>query len=214
MSEAQKTESPKKNRRSVIYSIGKFLASVLFKTFLPVRYHDKERLNLEPPCVLIGNHYSMFDPVIMGVGVKKHQVRFIGKKELWNNKLVAALFNSMHMIPVDRHNSDMEAMRACMRVTREGNILGIFPEGTRHHKGLMEELESGVALIALRSRVPLIPVYIAGKVRLFRRLHVYVGEPIPTEDLREQGVNKETCELLLKRITETYARMHEAHTRA
>lgn len=214
MSEVKTKEQAPKKKWSAIYAAGKFLAGILFSTFLPVKYHHKERLGVEPPYVVISNHNSMFDPVIIGAAVKKHQIRFIGKKELWKNKLVAALFNNMNMIPVDRHNSDMEAMRACMRVTREGNILGIFPEGTRHHKGLMEELESGVGLIALRSCVPLIPVYIAGKVKLFRRLHVYVGEPIPTEDLREQGVNRETCELLLRRITETYAQMHEAHTKA
>ena len=214
MSEAQKKAPEKKAKKSLLYAVAKPIAALLFKTFLPVKFHNREGLNGEPPFVLIGNHTSLMDPVIMGVGVKKHQVRFIGKKELWKNKLVGAAFNSMNMIPVDRHNSDMEAMRACMRVTREGNILGIFPEGTRHHKGLMEEIESGVALIALRSRVPVIPVYISGKVALFRTLHVYVGDPIPTEDLREQGVNKETCDLLLTRITQTYARMHEAHTKA
>jgi len=96
-----------------------------------------------------------------------------------------------------------------MKVTRDGEILGIFPEGTRHHNGVMEELESGVGLIALRSRVPLIPLYITGKLKLFRRLHVYVGEPIVTEDLREQGVNKETCDMLLKRITSCYADMQK-----
>ena len=152
MSEAQKKAPEKKAKKSLLYAVAKPIAALLFKTFLPVKFHNREGLNGEPPFVLIGNHTSLMDPVIMGVGVKKHQVRFIGKKELWKNKLVGAAFNSMNMIPVDRHNSDMEAMRACMRVTREGNILGIFPEGTRHHKGLMEEIESGVALIALRSR--------------------------------------------------------------
>ena len=131
------------------------------------------------------------------------------KKELCKNKEIAALFRNLRMIPVDRHNSDMEAMRACMKVTRDGEILGIFPEGTRHHNGVMEELESGVGLIALRGRVPLIPMYITGKLKLFRRLHVYVGEPIVTEDLREQGVNKETCDMLLKRITSCYADMQK-----
>ncbi len=63
----------------------------------------------------------------------------------------------LHMIPVDRHHSDMEAMRACLRVTKAGGVLGIFPEGTRHKEGIMEHIESGVALIALRSGVPLIP---------------------------------------------------------
>lgn len=215
MSEAaKKPQEPKKVKRSWIYSVAKPIAALLFKTFLPVKYHGKERLGVQPPYILIGNHNSLFDPVIMGVAVPKHQVRFIGKKELWKNRIVAWIFNNMNMIPVDRHNSDMEAMRACMRVTKEGGILGIFPEGTRHHEGLMTEMESGIGLIALRSRVPVIPVYIAGKVGLFRRLHVYIGEPIPTEDLREQGVNRESCTLFMERITATYAAMHEAHTKA
>lgn len=208
---APKKTAPAPAKRSMIYAVLKPIAVLLFKTFLPVKYHHRERLQNDPPYIMIGNHTSLFDPVIMGVGVKKHQVRFIGKKELWKNRFVAWAFNNMNMIPVDRHNSDMEAMRACMRVTKEGGILGIFPEGTRYHEGLMTEMESGIGLIALRSRVPLIPVYIAGKVGLFRRLHVYVGEAIPTEDLREEGVNRETCELLMQRITETYAALHQAH---
>lgn len=214
MSEAQKKPAQQETKRSLIYTIAKPVAALLLKTFLPVKYHDVEKLNIEAPYIVIGNHLSLMDPVVIGVGIRKHQIRFIGKKELWKNKLVAAIFNNMNMIPVDRHNSDMEAMRACMRVTREGGVLGIFPEGTRHHKGLMEELESGVGLIALRSRVPVVSVYISGKLGLFRPLHVYVGDPIPTEDLREQGVNKESCELFLKRITQTYAELAKARPMA
>ncbi len=216
MSEAAKKPAaqPQVNKDSLLYAIAKPILSLLLKTILPVKFHNRERLAQDPPYIVIANHSSMLDPVIIGVGVIGHQVRFIGKKELTKNKLAAWLFKQLRMIPVDRHNSDMEAMRACMRVTKEGGILGIFPEGTRHHEGLMTEMESGIGLIALRSRVPLMPVYITGKLKLFRRLHVYVGEAIPTEDLREEGVNRETCEKLMQRITQTYAAMQEAHTKA
>ena len=216
MSEAAKKPSaqPQTNKDSLLYAIAKPIVSLLLKNILPVKFHNRERLAQDPPYIVIANHSSMLDPVIIGVGVIGHQVRFIGKKELTKNKLAAWLFKQLRMIPVDRHNSDMEAMRACMRVTKEGGILGIFPEGTRHHEGLMTEMESGIGLIALRSRVPLMPVYITGKLKLFRRLHVYVGEAIPTEDLREEGVNRETCEKLMQRITQTYAAMQEAHTKA
>ena len=161
----------------------------------------------------MANHTTMLDPFMMAVAIPKYQIRFIGKKELWKIKPFAWFANSIRAIPVDRHNTDMEAMRACMRVTREGHVLGIFPEGTRHHKGLMTELESGVAMIALRSKVPLVPVYIAGKLGLFRTLHVYVGKPILMDDLREQGINTETCQMLLGRITETYAALDAGHTK-
>ena len=60
-------------------------------------------------------------------------------------------------------------------------------------------------MIALRAKVPLVPVYIAGRLRLFRRLHVYVGKPIMMDDLQEMGVNTDSCKLLLGRITQTYA---------
>ena len=216
MSEAAKKPAaqPQMNKDSLLYAIAKPIVGLLLKTILPVKFHNQERLAQDPPYIVIANHSSMLDPVIIGVGVIGHQVRFIGKKVLTKNKLAAWLFKQLRMIPVDRHNSDMEAMRACMRVTKEGGILGIFPEGTRHHEGLMTEMESGIGLIALRSRVPLMPVYITGKLKLFRRLHVYVGEAIPTEDLREEGVNRETCDKLMKRITEAYAALQETHTKA
>jgi 1-acyl-sn-glycerol-3-phosphate acyltransferase len=199
------------NKPSKVYSVVLALAQGLLKTILPVKYHGLEHVSeLKAPYILMANHTTMLDPFMMAVAIPQYQIRFIGKKELWKVKPFAWFANAIRAIPVDRHNTDMEAMRACMRVTREGHVLGIFPEGTRHHKGLMTELESGVAMIALRSKVPLVPVYIAGKLGLFRTLHVYVGEPIMMDDLRAEGINTQTCQALLGRITETYAALDAA----
>ena len=199
------------NKPSKVYSVVLALAQGLLKTILPVKYHGLEHVHdLKAPYILMANHTTMLDPFMMAVAIPQYQIRFIGKKELWKFPPFAWFANAIRAIPVDRHNTDMEAMRACMRVTREGHVLGIFPEGTRHHKGLMTELESGVAMIALRSKVPLVPVYIAGKLGFFRTLHVYVGQPIMMDDLREMGINTETCGMLLGRITETYAALDAA----
>ena len=209
------TEQKKKSDKSLIYSIMVPIVGVLFKTILPVKYHGLEHItSLDAPYIMMGNHTTMLDPFMMALAVPKQQIRFIGKKELWKFPPFAWFANSINAIPVDRHNTDMEAMRACMRVTREGHVLGIFPEGTRHHKGLMTELESGVAMIALRSKVPLVPVYIAGKLGFFRTLHVYVGPPILMDDLRAEGINTQTCQVLLGRITETYAALDAARPEA
>lgn len=190
------------NKPSKVYSVVLAAARVLLKTILPVKYHGLEHVSdMKAPYILMANHTTMLDPFMMAVAIPQYQIRFIGKKELWKVKPFAWFANQIRAIPVDRHNTDMEAMRACMRVTREGHVLGIFPEGTRHHEGLMTELESGVAMIALRSKVPLVPVYIAGKLGLFRTLHVYVGEPIMMDDLRTEGINTQTCQALLGRIT-------------
>ena len=205
---AEKTEK-KTNGRSLLYEVCRALAWLLLHTILPVRYEHLERIQGDAPFIMIGNHLSNMDPIIAALAVKRYQLHFLAKKELGKIGIANWFLTKLHTIFVDRHNSDMEAMRACMKVVRGGGVLGIFPEGTRHHEGLMKEIESGVALIALRSGVPLIPVYIQGKLRLFRKLDVLIGEPIPLQDLREEGVNAETCQKLMDRITQTYAEMAE-----
>ena len=191
-------------RRSFWYGVARVLAAAALNTVLPVRYHHAERLAAQPPMIVIGNHQSWLDPVVMGFAIKKHQVTFMGKKELATNGLIRGILKEAGVILVDRHNTDMEAMRACMKALRGGEILGIFPEGTRHHEGVMREMETGVAMIALRSGAPLIPVLVP-RLRWFHAVDCYVGEAIPTSDLREQGINTQTCQALMERITACYA---------
>ena len=195
-------------RRSFWYGTARALATVALHTVLPVRYHHAERLTGEPPMIVIGNHQSWLDPVVIGFAIKKRQVTFMGKKELAANGLIRGILKEAGVILVDRHNTDMEAMRACMKALRGGEILGIFPEGTRHHEGVMREMETGVAMIALRSGAPVIPVLVP-RLRWFHTVDCYVGEAIPTSDLREQGVNTQTCQALMERISARYAALIE-----
>ena len=192
---------------SLLYSVASGISRVYFHTLMPVRYHNLERLNMDPPYLLIANHQHALDPFPMGVAVRGHQVVALGKKELGKNKLAANLLTRMNCILVDRHHMDMEAMRACMKAIRMKKVLLIFPEGTRHHEGQMEHIENGTALIALRCRCPIIPVYFDRKLSLFRVTNLYVGEPIPTEDLVAKGINTETCEEMNERFRETFREM-------
>lgn len=195
-----------KRKHSWMYACLKGLGVAAFHTVLPVVYHHLENLPEKGPYIIIGNHQSWIDPVVMAVPIKE-QVSLVGKRELSIGGMLTKIMARMHVILINRHGTDMEAMRACMKVVKEGNILGIFPEGTRHHKGMMEELESGVAMIALRAGVPLIPTLIPTRMRLFRRNHCYFGAPIPLDDIREKGINTESCQELLERITAAYGEL-------
>ena len=203
------TAVTKRPARTPLYTAARVLAAVLFRTLCPVKYYHAERAGLDAPFIVISNHLSGLDPIVVGKPIKRYEVTFLGKKELVGNRFTHWLLTSLHMIIVDRHNSDMEAMRACMKAVREGEVLGIFPEGTRHHEGVMEHTEAGVGLIALRSGVPLLPMYIDSRARPFHRTRVWVGEVIPTEDLRAEGVNRQTAEQLMERIKAAYGRMQE-----
>jgi len=193
-----------KKDRTFIYGLARVLAWVLFHTVYPVTFHNMEHLALQGPYILIANHLSALDPICVAYAVKTEEISFLSKKEAMQGRF-GWLLHALHAISVDRHNFDMAAMRACTQALRKGQALGIFPEGTRYKKGNMEELESGVALLALRNSVPVVPVYIHGKLRPFHRIHCYADAPIPMDDLRKMGVGREASDALLKRIAAIYA---------
>lgn len=207
--DTEKNIVPFTRERTPVYTLARVLAWILFHTVFPVRYHAPEKINREAPYIVIANHKSGLDPIVLAVPCKDYEIRFVGKKELTKNKMLAWLVGKLHMITVDRHNSDLAAMRSCMKVLREKKVLGIFPEGTRHQPELMSEVETGAAVLALRANVPLLPVYIAGKLRAFRTTHVYVGDPMDISDLSAQGCDSQTADQLSNRIRQIFFAMRD-----
>ena len=204
---AEKNTAAVTEKRGLLYEFVRVLAKIFFHTLMPVRIHHRERLLQDPPFVLIANHRHALDPVVMAMGIPKEQIVFLAKKELGNNKLAHSLLTRLHCIFVDRHNVDMEAMRSCMKAIRMKKILLIFPEGTRRHEGQMEQIETGTALIAMRSGAPVIPIYFARKLSFFRVTDLYAGDPIPYDDLKAEGINAETCARMNERMRETFRKM-------
>ena len=195
------------DRRGILYEILRGLAHIVFHTVMPVRFHHKERLLQEAPFILIANHRHALDPIAMAMGIPKKQIVFLGKKELGKTPFLQNIMTRLHCILVGRHATDMEAMRACMKAVKMKKILLIFPEGTRHHEGQMEHIESGTALIAMRSKAPVIPIYFDRKLSFFKVTNLYVGEPIPYDDLLAEVINAETCERMNERLRETFRKM-------
>lgn len=207
------TETAPKRERTAIYTLARIIFGFLFHTIFPLRFHNAQIVEeMQPPYIIMANHRSFADPMALAIKVKRYEIRFIGKRELAHGRLKSWLFSGLHMILVSRHATDMAAMRQCMQTLKEGHILGIFPEGTRHQPEMMQEVESGTAIIALRARVPLLPVYIDGKIRPFHITHIYYGKPMELDDLYAQGVNNDTAHQLCQRIHDVfYAMRDEVH---
>ena len=206
-------ETAPKRERTAIYTLSSIIFGFLFHTIFPLRFHNAQIVEeMQPPYIIMANHRSFADPMALAIKVKRYEIRFIGKRELAHGRLKSWLFSGLHMILVSRHATDMAAMRQCMQTLKEGHILGIFPEGTRHQPEMMQEVESGTAIIALRARVPLLPVYIDGKIRPFHITHIYYGKPMELDDLYAQGVNNDTAHQLCQRIHDVfYAMRDEVH---
>lgn len=191
--------------RTPLYVFARGVFGLLFHTLMPIRFHDADKLNRQDaPYILISNHQAAIDPFVLAWRVKRYEIRFIGKREIVGNKLVQWAVTQLHMIPVTRGATDMGAMRACMSALKEGHVLGIFPEGTRHQPEMMHTVESGTGMIALRANVPIVPVYIHGKVRPFRVTHVYVGDPMQIDDIKAQGMSNDSIQQVCQRIRETF----------
>lgn len=207
------SEAAPKRERTAIYTVARIIFGFLFHTIFPLRFHNAQIVEeMQPPYIIMANHRSFADPMALDIKVKRYEIRFIGKRELAHGRLKSWLFSGLHMILVSRHATDMAAMRQCMQTLKEGHILGIFPEGTRHQPEMMQEVESGTAIIALRARVPLLPVYIDGKIRPFHITHIYYGKPMELDDLYAQGVNNDTAHQLCQRIHDVfYAMRDEVH---
>lgn len=201
------SQSNPTSKRSALYSFARFLAGIVFGVFFPLRAHQRQRLDRPAPYILVANHTSFLDPLALGWLCRQYEIHFLGKRELAKNRLFAWVLRQLRMIGVARGAMDMAAMRACMQVLREGHVLGIFPEGTRHQPSLMHEVESGVSLLALRSGVPLIPVLLHPKFRLFARTQAWVGEAITYADLTQQAIDKDACDQLSARIAATFQNM-------
>ena len=164
--------------------------------------------------VLAANHTSNFDPWPLGMPLFPHrQLRFMAKSELFNPVLTPML-RAGGAFKVRRGEGDVEAMRTATDLAREGEIVVMFPEGTRQTKGLRKRHEpqahTGAARIALTAGVPLVPAAIAGTDRLSRLgpLRVAYGEPIDLSDLRDVDVkaaSEQATDRLMTKIEELKA---------
>src|ERR671937_1917026 len=164
--------------------------------------------------VLAANHTSNFDPWALGMPLwPRRQLRFMAKSELFF-PVLAPILRAGGAFKVRRGEGDVEAVRTAVELVREGEIVVMFPEGTRREKGLRKKhvarAHTGAARIALSTGAPLVPAAIAGTDRLSRLgpLRVAYGEPLDLSDL--DGLDtKHAAEAATQRLM---ARIEELHS--
>lgn len=132
----------------------------------------------EGALLLCGNHTSLGDPlyVIAGLG-RRRQTHVMAKNEIMKWPVIGWILKKAGIIGVKRGHSDITAIKECMRVLRNGERLLMFPEGTRVKEGESVDAHSGAAMLATRTGVPVLPVYISPNKKRVRKVKVIFGEP-------------------------------------
>ncbi|WP_314558092.1 lysophospholipid acyltransferase family protein [uncultured Parvimonas sp.] len=180
------------------------IVSVLVKLIYRVKINGIENLKDDQPFIISANHIHIFDPVILAT-LTKRQIFFLSKKELFEKKLFAKFFGKLGVIPIDRDNTDIKAIKSCFRVIRAGKILGIFPEGTRVKTVDINNMKKGVALIALKNKVNILPIHIEGTYRIFSKITVDIYPMIEINNFE----NMEDSEAIDKLTEELFNQIYQ-----
>ena len=169
----------------------------------PMRILHRERIPQEGPIMLCASHSNLVDPFLLVYMMGWNRpVRFMAKKELFDLPLLGAVLRRAGTFSVDRGNADMGAIRTSMAILKEKGILGIFPEGTRLQES--GEGKHGAIMLAARTGAKLVPVYISRRKRVFRRVHLAVGEPyVLDRDIRGKDAYETRSIELMDRIEKT-----------
>ena len=162
-----------------------------FRVFLGQKVMGKENIPVSGPCIIASNHVTALDPVYIG-GTTKRSVRFMAKDTLFKKKWMNKFFHWVGAFPVVRGSGGMEALDTAENFIKDENrAVCVFIEGTRSKDGELLRPKMGVAYLANKTHVPVVPVAIVGEggkvPKLFGRMRVNIGEPIPFEKLEMDG---------------------------
>lgn len=181
------------------YDFMRGLLGPIYALLYPARVDGTENIPGEGGFILCCNHISNRDPFYLALRSKKRYLNFMAKIELFKWKPMAKFITALGGFPVDRGHSDLNAVRTSLKLLADGHGLALFPQGTRSKDNSRTPMLAGVSMIALRSGAPVIPAYIGGPYRLFRKTQVSFGPPVDLKDFGRR-VDSETLNAATRRV--------------
>jgi cytidylate kinase len=161
-----------RSRKTLLIRFGSWVIRIIARLLARLRFEGDVSSLPKGPLIVAANHASSADPPLLGGflnGWLDRPVNWLGKRELLETPVVGWAMRQAAIHPVDRRAADVEAFRTAMRILESGNVLAVFPEGTRSRDGALQEVREGVAVLALRSGAPVLPVGIADTDRFWPR---------------------------------------------
>ncbi len=170
----------------IVCAVVRALLGFYFFTLKGLRCEGVENIPKEGAVIIAPNHKSNFDPPVIGV-CSPRVVHYMAKEELFRNPVFAAVIRYFGTFPVKRGAVDRAAIRRALTELKEGQPLGIFPEGTRIHGNRIGRFHDGMASIALMTGTPILPVAVIGTEHLPKKegpFAVVFGTPVPVAKAR------------------------------
>lgn len=159
------------------------LEKIIFRPLFPYKRHGNLTRHNDGPLIIVGNHYSIWDVIPAAMSTDR-AVHYMAKSELagvkigkW--KIGEAALNWLQCIVVKRDGSDVQAVKTCLRYLKNGEVINIYPEGTRNHSyEQFLPFKGGAAALAIKTKAPIVPVVEVERIRFLHRVNVIYGDPI------------------------------------
>lgn len=170
------------------YSASRFLAGVALGLASGWKVTGREHTPPSGGLILASNHISFWDPPLVGAASVRGPY-FLAKEELFRTPVLGPLIRAYHSIPIRRGVADLSGMTRALEVLKSGEVLLMFPEGTRMRDGELHTARPGVGMLAVNADVPVLPVYITGSNRPHRwwyrgtRVRIVFGRARPWREL-------------------------------
>lgn len=177
--------------------LARVVVEFLFFNLMGAKVYGRENVPMKGGAIVAPNHCSNWDPLLAGVALPR-MVYFMAKEELFRNYFMNKICRALGAFPLHRGAIDKTAMRTSFSILKRGDLLGIFPEGTRVHGGKLGRFHSGMASLALRTGMPIVPMALIGTATAFspkEPIMAVIGKPVsvgkgkPTADNIEKVNN-------------------------
>lgn len=173
-----------------------------------VKVHNREKFPLEGPVIVSFNHKSYWDIPLTDT-VLPRPLCFMAKRDLFDIPLLGGIMKWSGAFPVSRGKGDVGAIKTAVSVLKQDKAMAIFPEGRRVMPGQEHRAKPGVALIAELSGAPILPVAIKGDYKLFRRMEIFIGDPVYVKRENGEKLPVEELQKISEQVLDTILTMAE-----
>jgi 1-acyl-sn-glycerol-3-phosphate acyltransferase len=159
-------------KQRFLFVVGYFFTAIIFYLFCSLRHRGARYMPRSGPVILVANHQSFWDPMIVGL-VAARPLSYIARKSLFKNQFFAWLMTQLGGRPIDQDGSATAGIKTAIQLLKEGHAVVIFPEGNRTEDGAIQEMKPGLSLVLKKAPAPVVPVGIAGAFEGWPRFQKY-----------------------------------------
>ncbi len=190
----------------MFYRVAKIICRVVLLVIRRWKIIGNPRLPEGQGMVLIANHVSYWDPVVIGCAINR-KIFFMAKAELFRIPVLAFIIKKLGAFPVHRSGADRTSIKRALELLQGGNVVGLFPEGTRSKSGELLNPHLGAAMLALKGGVPLLPVAVSGTKGFFGQVKVVIGKPMHFTAQNRRKVSRAEMESVSREAMEEIGRL-------